>query len=146
MTTFLTIEDIEECGRVWQERLGLTDWEIIFRVCKIKPKTTSMRNRQSVQYDRSVIEVQPWVLAGEPPAGWHAGIDLTVEEVEATIVHELLHCHLASLDGWRKHLSGHVDDKLLQVVCTVHDDQEEAVVDRLARALTSSLPPAMLAS
>lgn len=132
----VTLAEIEEIARVWAERLGLTEWDIEWRVASFR-RTSTMSVHRSRQYDRACIKVNRWVLTNTPPKDWHAGRKATMHDVEESVVHELLHCHLMQLDRWQKHLRNegvHVD--AYDVAVAVHDDNEEAIVDRLARALT----------
>jgi hypothetical protein len=142
----ITLAEIEAMAALWTERLGLTEWEIEYRVATFK-RTSTMRVHRSEQYDRACIKINKWVLTNTPPKDWHAGRKATLHDVEESIVHELLHCHLIQLDRWQKHLRNEgVHTDAYDVAVVVHDDNEEAIVDRLARALTRSYKAATMES
>jgi hypothetical protein len=140
----LTLDDLVACARVWEERLGLTGWDIEYRVKHLKPRTTTARCLRSEQYDRATILFNDWVLTNEPPKHWHAGRRATLRDIEETTVHELLHCHLMQLDRWQTSTKHGMKRAVWGLAVAHHDLTEEQIVDRLARALTSALPPAMM--
>lgn len=142
----VTLAELDACIRVWQDRLGLKDWDIEVRMKRIKPRTVGFRCCRSAQYDRAVIQVNDWVLTNTPPRSWHAGRKATLADLEDSCVHELMHCHIGPLDRWQNRVHGYLQGDVLRQVATAYDDEEEHVVDRLARALTSSFPPAMVRS
>jgi hypothetical protein len=128
----LTLEEVEDCIRLRQDRLGLHDWDIEVKVKRIKPRTVGMQCCRSAQYDRAVINVNDWVLTNTPPRSWHDGRKMTWTE---HCIHELLHCHIDPLDRWQHRLHGYVQNDVWRQVACAYDDEEEHVVDRLARAL-----------
>ena len=137
----LILADVEAIAAVWIPRLGLQAWHIEFSEAMMKPKTTSMRCYRYASYDRAHIKVASWLLKNEPPKGWQGGRKATMWDVEETVVHELLHCHLMQLDRWQKHLHGSSNEHAWAATVLYHDEAEEAIVDRLARALTTAFRP-----
>lgn len=134
----VTLKEVEECLRLWQVRLGLSGWDIDVKVNRIKPRTVGMQCCRSPQYDRAVIRVNEWVLTNKPPHSWHDGRKMTWWDIEEHCIHELLHCHIGPLDRWQHRLKGYVQQDVWSQVACAYDDEEEHVVDRLARALISA--------
>jgi len=123
----------------WIERLGLSHWMIEIVVHKFKPRTTTMQTTKSPHYDRGRVLVQPWVITGELPADWHKASDVSFEqEIERTVVHELLHLLLWETSSAICLLHGASKQSAYAVVVAVQEHQEEHFVDGLACALVKN--------
>jgi hypothetical protein len=68
---------------------------------------------------------------------WHG---FTPEQQRQTLVHELLHCHTGRLHRVMTRLADVVDDPSMAYVKRAHDEEEEIVVQRLARIIAPYLP------
>jgi hypothetical protein len=129
----------------WIERLGLQHWTIEIVVARLKPKTTTMRTTKSPNYDRGRVTVQPWVLTGKPPANWHQSPDMTfAEQIEATVIHELLHLLLWETSSAIYLLSEHAKRSAFDCAISVQESREENFVDRLSVALLNAIGPSPL--
>lgn len=77
---------------MWQERLNLKDWDIKFqlvRADKLEPKTLG-----NINWDADVKGAKISVLSTyDYQLPYHEMLD----DMEFTVVHELVHLHLASL-------------------------------------------------
>ena len=88
-----------ECGKfiserlqTWQSRMNLKDWNIkveLVRANKLEPKTLG-----SIHWDTDVKSATIAVLA---PEDYKLAHDAMLDDMEVTIVHELVHLELASL-------------------------------------------------
>jgi hypothetical protein len=99
--------------QIWQDRLNLKDWDIRFqlvRMDKLEPKTLG-----NINWDSDVKKATISVLSAyDYQLPYHEMLD----DMEFTVVHEMVHLHLASLP--RSDASRRV---------------EEHAVNELARAL-----------
>jgi hypothetical protein len=76
----------------WQQRLKLEDWRISVapaRRSELKPKTLG-----AVRWDKGKKTAQIWVL---DPSDYQLPFREMLDDMELTIVHELVHLELASL-------------------------------------------------
>jgi hypothetical protein len=121
----------------WIERFGLSHWEIEIVVERIKPRTTTMRTTKSPNYDRARVSVQPWVLTAKPPATWHGAPSQTfAEQIETTVVHELLHLCIWSTSEAICLLQPFSKRSAFATTVAVQEGREELAIDNLSRALT----------
>jgi hypothetical protein len=109
----ITDAQVSNWVRVWQKRLRLDDWKIearIVRASELKPDTLGNLKWNSVSRTATIKVLSP--------LDYDAATGDIAEDIEYTVVHELLHLQLAVLprDMNRK-------------------DIEEQVVNRLADAL-----------
>ncbi len=78
--------------QVWQERLNLKDWNITFELVrpdKLEPKTLG-----NIKWDSDVKTAKIQVLSAyDYQLPYHEMLD----DMEFTVVHEMVHLHLASL-------------------------------------------------
>jgi hypothetical protein len=78
--------------QVWQERLNLKDWNITFELVrpdKLEPKTLG-----NIKWDSDVKTAKIQVLSSyDYQLPYHEMLD----DMEFTVVHEMVHLHLASL-------------------------------------------------
>lgn len=90
---FVASEDeLVELCREWQERLSLRDWDVHIRVCRA-------RNLPIEESEGTVHWCLPKKTAGISildPVDFDEH-NLTTQDMERTLVHELLHLHFASL-------------------------------------------------
>jgi hypothetical protein len=78
--------------QVWQERMNLKDWNIqvrIVRADQLEPKTVG-----NVHWD---VEVKTATVSVLRPADYKLPFQPMLDDMEFTIVHELVHLELASL-------------------------------------------------
>ena len=77
---------------LWQERLKLTDWKISIAMVSrsdLKPKTLG-----GTRWDKDKKTATVWVL---DPAEYKLSFHEILNDLELTVVHELVHLDLASL-------------------------------------------------
>jgi hypothetical protein len=85
------IQYVEERLAVWQQRLDLEDWRISVRVTRredLKPKTLG-----GIRWDKRKKSAVIWVL---DPSDYELSHPEMLQDLERTIVHELLHLELSS--------------------------------------------------
>jgi hypothetical protein len=78
--------------QVWQDRMNLKDWDIRFemvRANKLEPKTLG-----NIHWDTDVKTAKILVLA---PQDYKLPYQAMLDDMEFTVVHELVHLELASL-------------------------------------------------
>lgn len=88
----LTESQVDRWTRLWQKRLGLTEWDIttlIVRSWELKPETLGNLKWNAVTHSAVIRVLNP--LDYELPAH-----DIP-EDIEFTILHELIHLQLAVL-------------------------------------------------
>jgi hypothetical protein len=103
----------EEKLRTWQERLNLRDWNL--RVQLVHPNALEPRTMGNIRWDTDTKEATISVLSSyDYKMPW---LDM-LDDMEFTVVHEMVHLHLASLP--RSEASRRI---------------EEHAVNELARAL-----------
>ena len=77
---------------VWQDRLQLTGWNIGIRM--VHPGTLRQGTLGNIRWDSAVKQATIRVLDA---ADYHRPYNATIEDMEFTLVHELLHLVLSSL-------------------------------------------------
>jgi hypothetical protein len=83
---------VHEKLTVWQQRLRLEDWQIsavMARRSDLAPKTLG-----AIKWDKPKKTAVIWVL---DPADYQLAYPAMLDDMELTIVHELVHLDLASL-------------------------------------------------
>jgi hypothetical protein len=83
---------VNERLSVWQQRMKLEDWHIsvvMMRHSELKPKTLG-----NIRWDKGKKSAVIWV---QDAADYKLPFDKMLEDMEFTIVHELVHLELASL-------------------------------------------------
>jgi hypothetical protein len=83
---------VEHSLRVWQQRLNLTDWNVkveLLPASQLEPKTLG-----NIHWDRNSKVATIAVLCAHD---YTLPLHDMLEDMELTIVHELVHLHLASL-------------------------------------------------
>ena len=83
---------VAERLQTWQSRMNLQDWKIrveLVRANKLEPKTLG-----NIHWDTDVKSATIAVLA---PEDYKLAHDAMLDDMEVTIVHELVHLELASL-------------------------------------------------
>ena len=88
---------------VWQQRLKLADWHISVQQVRrtdLKPKTMG-----GISWDKPKMSAVIWVL---DPVDYQLPFKAMLDDMELTIVHELVHLELASLP--RKEASRSVEE------------------------------------
>lgn len=118
----------------WVNRLGLERWDIELRVEDCETSSAYMECERSVTYERAVIRCQPWVLTGQVPDDL-LQLELTSQRVEASLVHELLHCLTRDLRNVAETVDGQLHRDAFSIFESAVMRAEEQLVDRLAVAL-----------
>lgn len=83
---------VNEKLAVWQRNLGLEDWKIsivMSRRSDLKPKTLG-----GIRWDKVKRSAVLWVLA---VSEYQVPVREMLDDMELTVVHELIHIHLSSL-------------------------------------------------
>lgn len=83
---------IQERLSMWQQRLKLTDWKISIEMARrdnLKPKTLG-----ATRWDKDKKSATIWVL---DPSEYKLAFPDVLNDLELTVVHELVHLELASL-------------------------------------------------
>jgi muconolactone delta-isomerase len=107
-------------ARLWRERLHLGDWKLSLLVEPI-PEAEDCK-----AYCQAMPEYKEMTVAVDPEA-------VTPEELESTIVHELLHAHVEHLAGLALAMAG--DDPIKREVVRL---AEESLVVSLERAFVQA--------
>jgi hypothetical protein len=81
----LTEKQITSLCRTWQRRLRLRDWRVEVRVVEDLGDEYGR-----VDYDDTELTAKIWLLGGD---------DRTSEDIERTLIHELLHLRLAAWEA-----------------------------------------------
>jgi hypothetical protein len=118
---FADVEEMRERGAFWQRRLLLQDWEIIYKISR-KADFTNKESMAEVVYKQNKKQA---VIKVVDPADYDFGEDYP-QDHEKSLVHELVHLHLASFDS--------ATEK-----CRLAERDLEIAVDSLARALVRTL-------
>jgi hypothetical protein len=128
--------------RVWQQQLGLDGWVIRVDFEAFEPATTTMQITRSHLYDRARVQVNNWVLTGKPPPEWEGREKGTITDLdtEEAVCHELLHAALNPMRRWTRLLDGECHRDAYDVAVEGYAEDEEAVIDKLARALVKAWP------
>jgi hypothetical protein len=95
---------------VWQERLNLTDWDIRFDLVRSKdlePKTLG-----NVHWDTDVKTARISVLS---TYDYTLPYKDMLKDMEFTVVHELVHLHLASLPRSEEHAVNELAEALIKL-------------------------------
>lgn len=124
----------------WAGRLGLEKWRILVEIEAHDDGTCSASTHRSRTYDAATIVFQPWIVGRQPPpTDWPGRAWTSDDEIERTVVHELLHCCLRDC---REAALGPVDGQIHRDAFNVFEAgwryAEEQVVDRLANALVDA--------
>lgn len=135
----MTEKRLRELCSLWQERLGLDRWRLELRVEACDDVGSYMECERSIAHDRANITVAPWLLGrGEVPDCVLIR-KVTDDLIEATLVHELLHCVVADMTAVvRDDLAGFLHRDVHAQVENAFGRAEEHTVDRLAEALVRS--------
>ena len=78
--------------KLWQERMNLADWQI--RVNLVRPRALEPRTLGNIQWDTDTKEATIGVLSAYD---YKLPFPEMLEDMEFTVVHELVHLQLASL-------------------------------------------------
>lgn len=138
----MTEKQIRDLFTLWQKRLGLYRWHIRVDFEAIDPETVTMCIHRSLDYERAIIKVQPWLLTGTPPKDWEGVAKGVVSDldIEEAVVHELLHAVIGPLCIWHALLEHESHRDALDTANRAHTKIEEGIVDRLAVALVREWP------
>jgi hypothetical protein len=99
----------------WQDRLALQDWKI--SVLMVHPTQLRQRTLGNIHWDADQKTAVIRVLA---PGDYQMPMRATLNDIEFTVVHELIHLELASLPrseasrSEEEHAINHMADALLQ--------------------------------
>jgi hypothetical protein len=83
---------VQERLAIWQQRLKLADWKISIEMARrddLKPKTLG-----ATRWDKDKKSATIWVL---DPSEYKLAFREVLNDLELTVVHELVHLELASL-------------------------------------------------
>jgi len=83
---------VAEKLQLWQRRLGLTKWNVrakLVRIHSLKPKTLG-----GIHWDANVMKATIDVLS---PYDYNLPYQAMLDDMENTVVHELVHLHLSIL-------------------------------------------------
>jgi len=83
---------VDQALRTWQERLNLNDWEI--RVQLVRPSALEPKTLGNIHWDTNTKEATIDVLSSYD---YTLPLPEMLTDMEFTVVHELIHLHLASL-------------------------------------------------
>lgn len=95
MLKALTQRKLTAFKREWQKRLHLLDWKIVIAFANLeflKEITQSTSPVGACEHFAETKEAKIWVLQ---PSDWDVEPDARQQDVEDTVVHELLHCQFA---------------------------------------------------
>jgi hypothetical protein len=104
---------VEQALRTWQHRLNLRDWDI--RVQLVRPNALEPKTLGNIHWDTNTRQATIDVLSSHD---YNLPLQDMLSDMEFTVVHELVHLHLAVLPR-----------------STATERKEEYVVNQLARAL-----------
>lgn len=105
--------------RQWRTRLQLHDWKISVVVDRIPPEDDAKAFCQAKpEYREALVQVDPH--------------EVTLEDLEATVVHELLHCHAEALAGLALVMAG--DDPVKREAVRRAEEELVMRLERLVRA------------
>lgn len=118
--------------RLWRERLHLTDWKVSVLVEPIPPE------EDCKAYCQAQPEYREMVVAVDNEA-------VTPDELEATIVHELLHGHVEHLAGLALAMAG--DDPVKREVVRLAEESLVVTLERaFMEAYATPAPPSLPAA
>ncbi len=110
------------------DAMGLRDWSI--SLGRYISDTGEYRAQITLHRQKDEAEV-------ELSEAWFGR---TPEEQRQTVVHELLHIHTARLCRTLTRFTEQVGGELATYLAKEHDEEEEIVIERLARVLAPYLP------
>jgi len=87
---------LDDLRREWQKRLKLLDWAITVKFADLrflKDLTETENPVGACEHFAETKQAKIWILR---PEDWSKEEDQRQQDVEDTIVHELLHCHFAA--------------------------------------------------
>jgi hypothetical protein len=113
--------------RTLADLVGLRDWHIT-----LSRAVCDSDSRAQVSVHRGKDEADVTLSAA-----WRA---LSPEQRRLTITHELLHCHTGRLCRVVTRLGNLIDEPSMEYAKRAHDEEEEIVVQRLARVIAPYLP------
>jgi hypothetical protein len=113
--------------RTLSDLLGLRDWHIT-----LSRASADTDNRAQVSIHRGKDEADVTLSA--------AWLSYSPEQRRLTLCHELLHMHTGRLCRVVTRLHNMIDEPALEYARKAHDEEEEIVVQRLARILAPYLP------
>ncbi len=134
----MTAKQLEDLVRLWQGRLGLEAWRLHIEIADLGDTTYFARSEPAKTGDEARLTFPPWVLGrGQRPTNVLPAFE---GELEATVVHELLHLVLRDLDWAMEMLEGQLHRDLDSVFKASLNQTTERTIDRLAWALVHSWP------
>lgn len=111
----IATEYIREKLPLWQERLQLQDWKVT--VLPVHPSNLRQRTLGNIHWD---MDKKTAVIRVMDAADYQMPLRATLNDIEFTIVHELIHLELASLPrseasrSQEEYAINHLADALLQ--------------------------------
>jgi hypothetical protein len=91
-TTRIAQQFTSEKLGIWQQRLRLEDWHIA--VTLVRRESLPPETLGGIHWDKGKKTAEVWVL---DPADYRLPLQAMLDDMELTIVHELVHLDLASL-------------------------------------------------
>jgi hypothetical protein len=109
-----TLEELQKLGSYWQEKLGLSHWQIAVRIARARdlPEETDGCNDYQLETESAAISILDPVDYPEGPFE---------QDMEITLVHELLHIPMGYIANPEKESLEHI--------------HLESTISRLARLL-----------
>ncbi len=138
MVYTMTETQLRKLLNVWKKRLGLADWHIILSIEACDDEYSYMEVNRSIEYKRSELIVQPWLLGiGKPPKDILIKLDKQWPTfIEETLVHELLHLLVTGMSIIVKDdIDGFLHRDVYAQVWKSFHHAEERMVDDLAVSL-----------
>jgi hypothetical protein len=139
----ITVPLLDRAQRIvdyWAAKLGMADWGITVIVARDLSGETGTCH-SALNYDRAVIEVQPWVIGlGDPPGpdttqDWNIANEPVA--FEAFLVHEVLHAFMRRRSRAAERIRSQLPEPVRDAYRDMANDADEEIVDRLARVLVS---------
>jgi hypothetical protein len=90
---------LDSLRREWQKRLRLQDWKITSKFAPLGFLKEVTGTENPVGANESFVEAKEAKIHILRPEDWDKEYNERQQDVEDTVVHELLHCHFAVFDA-----------------------------------------------
>jgi len=88
----LTVKDLKELCEEWKQVLGLENWQVVIKICRDDDINSSGRCDWVLTTRQVSIKILDNI-------DWHKIVKGFPQDMEKTLVHELLHCVFAMIDN-----------------------------------------------